>query len=46
MKSQTQPTLEQVQAADKATGGKVPFILLIQAITAANEAREERECTG
>ena len=43
MKDKSQPTLAQVQAADKATGGKVPLILLILAIIAANEAREEGE---
>lgn len=43
MKDKSRPTLAQIQAADRATDGKVPFILLMQAIIAANEAREEKE---
>lgn len=33
------PTIDEIQAADRATGGKVPVIELIKALIAANEAR-------
>lgn len=33
------PTVEEIQAADRATGGKVPLVELIKALIAANEAR-------
>lgn len=33
------PTIEEIQAADRATEGKVPLVELIKALIAANEAR-------